>query len=67
VAALAVFLVLATEIMITGGRPYDAGQLRDFHLRDQRQSGTAMVLLLYMSVTTAVLGAAGAVVARRRS
>jgi hypothetical protein len=76
VAALAVFVVLATEIMITGGRPYDAGQLRDFATSRypdiatyaiSDNLGTAMVLLLYISVSTAVLGSAGAALARRRS
>jgi hypothetical protein len=76
VAALAVFLVLATDTLITGGRPYDAGQLQDFASSGYPDMatyavsdnlGTAMVLLLLMSVMTAVLGSAGASLARRHS
>jgi hypothetical protein len=76
VAALAVFLVLATNTLITGGRPYDAGQLRDFATSGYPDMatyavsdnlGTAMVLLLLMSVMTSVLGSAGAGLARRHS
>jgi hypothetical protein len=76
VAALAVFLVLATDTLITGGRPYDAGQLQDFATSGYPDMatyavsdnlGTAMVLLLLMSVMTAVLGSAGASLARRHS
>jgi hypothetical protein len=75
VAALAVFLVLATDTLITGGRPYDAGQLQDFATSGYPDMatyavsdnlGTAMVLLLLMSVMTAVLGSAGAALANRR-
>jgi len=76
VAALAVFLVLATNTLITGGRPYDAGQLRDFATSGYPDMatyavsdnlGTATVLLLLMSVMTSVLGSAGAGLARRHS
>jgi len=76
VAALAVFLVLAADILITGGRPYDAGQLRDFATSGYPDMatyavsddlGTAMVLLLLMSAMTALLGSAGATLATRRS
>ena len=74
VAALAVFLVLAADTLITGGRPYDAGQLRDFAASGSPDLatyavsddlGTAMVLLLLMSGTTTLLGTAGAAVAIR--
>jgi hypothetical protein len=76
VAALAVFLVLATDTLITGGRPYDAGQLQDFATSGYPDMatyavsdnlGTAMVVLLLMSAVTAVLGSAGASLARRHS
>ena len=76
VAALAVFLVLAGDTLITGGRPYDAGQLRDFATSGYPDMatyavndnlGTAMVQLLLMSVVAAVFGAAGATLATRRS
>jgi hypothetical protein len=75
VASLAVFLVLATDVLVTGGRPYDAGQLRDFATSGYPDMatyvvnddlGTAMVLLLLMSVITALLGSAGATLATRR-
>jgi len=70
-----VFLVLAADTSITDGRPYDAGQLRDFassgypDLATYAVSdslGTAMVLLLFMSVANAVLGAVGAALAKPR-
>jgi len=76
VAALAVFLVLATDTLLTGGQPYDAGQLQDFAASGYPDMatyavsdnlGTAMVLLVLMSVTTALLGSAGASLAGRRS
>ncbi len=69
VAALTVFLVPATEIMVTGGRPYDAGQLRDFATSGYPDMatyavndnlGTAMVLLLLVSAVTVLLGSLGA-------
>jgi len=75
VASLVVFLVLAADTSITDGRPYDAGQLRDFassgypDLATYAVSdslGTAMVLLLFMSVANAVLGAVGAALAKPR-
>jgi hypothetical protein len=75
VAALIVFLVLAADTVMTGGRPYDAGQLRDFATSGYPDMatyavndslGTAMMLLLFMSVTNAVLGSMGAALAARR-
>jgi hypothetical protein len=76
VAALAVFLVLAADTLITGGRPYDTGQLQDFATSGYPDMatyavsdnlGTAMVLLLLMSAMTALLGSAGASLAGRQS
>jgi len=76
VAALAVFLVLATDTLITGGRPYDAGQIQDFATSGYPDMatyavsdnlGTAMVLLLLMSAMTGLLGSAGASLATHRS
>jgi len=76
VAALAVFLVLAADTLITGGRPYDAGQLRDFAgsgypdiatYAVSDDLGTDMVLLLLMFMMTAVLGSAGTLLGVRRS
>jgi len=75
VASLVVFLVLAVNIMITGGRPYDAGQIQDFATSGYPDMatyaisdnlGTAMVLLLFMSVTNTVFGSAGAALQARR-
>jgi hypothetical protein len=75
VAALVVFLVLTADTLITGGRPYDAGQLQDFAASGYPDMatyavsddlGTAMVLLLLMSTMTAALGTAAATVAIRR-
>lgn len=75
VAALAVFLVLAADTLITGGRPYDAGQLHDFATSGYPDMatyavsdnlGTAMVLLLFMSGMTALLGTVGATLSTRR-
>ncbi|MGA8114913.1 MAG: hypothetical protein WCA46_14705 [Actinocatenispora sp.] len=75
VAALVVFLVVATDTLVTGGRPYDAGQLHDFATSRYADMatyavsddlGTAMVLLVLVSVVTAVLGSVGAALAVRR-
>jgi hypothetical protein len=75
VASLVVFLVLAADTLITGGRPYDTGQLQDFATSGYPDMatyavsdnlGTAMVLLLLMSVMNAVFGSVGAALASRR-
>ena len=75
-AFLTVFLVLATDTLVTGGRPYDAGQLQDFATSGYPDMatyavsdnlGTSMVLLLLMSAMTALLGSAGATLATRRA
>jgi hypothetical protein len=67
---------LAADTLITGGRPYDAGQLQDFATSGYRDMetyavsddlGTAMMLLLLISAVTALLGSAGATVAAPRS
>jgi hypothetical protein len=74
VAALVVFIVLTADTLITGGRPYDAGQLQDFAASGYPDMatyavsddlGTAMVLLLLMSTMTATLGTAAATLAIR--
>jgi hypothetical protein len=76
VSALTIFLVLAAETLATGGRPYDAGQLRDFAASGypdiatyavNDNLGTAMMLLLLVSAMTALLGSAGATIAIRRN
>jgi len=76
VAALVVFLILAAGTLVTGGRPYDAGQLQDFAASGypdiatyavSDDLGTAMVLLLLMSLLTAGFGSAGALLGVRRT
>jgi hypothetical protein len=71
VASLVVFLLLAGDTLITGGRPYDAGPLQDFATSGypdlatcavSDDVGTAMVLLLL----TAAFGSAGALLGGRR-
>jgi len=75
VSSLVVFLALAADTVLTGGRPYDAGQLQDFaasgypDLATYAVSdglGTAMVLLLFMSITTGLFGWVGVAVTTRR-
>ncbi|MDT5034831.1 MAG: hypothetical protein QOE03_16 [Micromonosporaceae bacterium] len=74
VAGMVLFLVLATDALVTAGGPYDAGQLHDFPhsgLPDMAtyavsdNLGTAMALLLLASTTTAVIGAVGATITAR--
>ncbi len=76
VATLAVFLVLAGDTVLTGGRPYDAGQLRDFagsgypDLATYAVSddlGTEMVLLLLMAAVTGLFGFLGTTLGARRA
>ncbi len=74
VAGLVVFLVLATDTLLTAGGPYDAGQIRDFptsglpNLATYAVSdnlGTAMMLLLLVPALTTACGCAGAGVIAR--
>ena len=71
VAGLTLFLVVAAHILLTSGRPYDAGLIRDFPgsgLPDlatyavSDNLGAAMSLLLVVTAVTGVIGAAGATV-----
>ena len=74
VAGLVVFVGYASDILLTAGGPYDAGQLRDFPgsgLPDlatyavDDNLGSAMMLLLLVPVVTAAIGCAGAGIAAR--
>ena len=73
-AGLALFLVLVSDALLTGGRPYDPGELRDFASSGAPDLatyavndtlGSAMMLLLLVPLLTAVLGAAGAAITGR--
>ena len=74
VAGLVLFLVYASDILLTAGGPYDAGQIRDFPgsgLPDlatyavSDNLGSAMMLLLLVPLVTAAIGATGADIAAR--
>ncbi len=74
IAGLALFVALAGDTLLTAGRPYDAGQLRDFAASGapdlatyavSDNLGSAMVLLLLVPLLTGVLGCAGAALAAR--
>lgn len=68
-AGLVVFLVWVGAAVLTGGRPYDSGLLRDFHTSGapdlatyavSDNLGAGMMLLLLVPVLTASIGLAGA-------
>jgi len=72
-AGFALFLVWAGWAVATGGRPYDAGLLRDFTSSGvadlatyavNDSLGTAMILLLLVPLLSATTGLAGAAAAR---
>jgi hypothetical protein len=74
VTGMVLFLVLAGDALVTGGRPYDAGQIQDFPssgLPDMAtyaaddNLGTAMALLLLASTMTATIGFIGATITAR--
>jgi hypothetical protein len=74
VTGMVLFLALAGDARVTGGRPYDAGQIRDFagsRLPDMAtyvandNLGTAMALLLLASTVTAAIGSIGATITAR--
>jgi hypothetical protein len=73
-AGLILFLVYASDILLTAGAPYDAGQVRDFPgsgLPDlatyavSDNLGSAMMLLLLVPALTAAIGCTGAGIAAR--
>jgi hypothetical protein len=74
VTGMVLFLALAGDALVTGGRPYDAGQIQDFPgsgLPDMAtyaasdNLGTAMSLLLLASTMTAAIGIIGATITAR--
>lgn len=74
VAGLVLFIAYASDILLTAGGPYDAGQIRDFPgsgLPDlatyavSDNLGSAMMLLLLVPVVTAAIGCTGAGIAAR--
>lgn len=73
-AGLILFLVYASDILLTAGGPYDAGQVRDFPgsgLPDMAtyavsdNLGSAIMLLLFVPAVTAAIGCTGAGIAAR--
>jgi hypothetical protein len=74
VAGLVLFLVYASDTLLTAGGPYDAGLIRDFPgsgLPDlatyavSDNLGSAMMLLLLVPAVTAAIGCSGAGIAAR--
>jgi hypothetical protein len=67
-AGLLTFMLWVGDTVATGGRPYDAGMVRDFHSSGAKDLatyavndnlGSAMVLLLLVPLMTVVLGCLG--------
>jgi hypothetical protein len=74
VAGFAVFLIWVSDTLLTAGRPYDPGLVRDFASSGSHDLatyavndnlGSAMVLLLVVPVLVSVIGYASATVATR--
>ena len=74
VAGFVLFLVYASDVLLTAGGPYDSGQIRDFPgsgLPDlatyavSDNLGSAMMLLLLVPIVTAAIGSTGAAIAAR--
>lgn len=74
-SGLLVFLVWVGDTLLTGGRPYDTGMVRDFHSTGtddlatyavSDNLGAAMVLLLLVPMLAAAFGLAGTAIAARR-
>ena len=73
-SGLLVFLVWVSDTLLTGGRPYDAGMVRDFHSSGAHDLatyavsdnlGSAMMLLLLVPMLVALFGLAGTAVTAR--
>jgi hypothetical protein len=73
-AGLLVFLVWVGDTVLTGGRPYDAGMVRDFHSSEARDLatyavndnlGSAMMLLLLVPMVTAFFSLTGVAITAR--
>ena len=71
-AGLAVFLSWTGDTLLTAGRPYDPGLIRDFHSSGAHDLasyavndnlGSAMMLLLLVPLLTAILGYLGSMLA----
>ena len=69
-----VFLVWIGDTLLTAGRPYDAGMVRDFHSSGAHDlatyavndnMGSAMMLLLLVPMLTAAFGLTGAAITAR--
>jgi hypothetical protein len=69
-----VFLVWVGDTLLTGGRPYDAGMIRDFHSSGAQDlatyavndnMGSAMMLLLLVPMLAASFGLTGAAITAR--
>jgi hypothetical protein len=74
-AGLSLFVVAAGDTLLTGGRPYDSGQLRDFKASGMTDMatyavsdnlGTAMMLLLMVPLLVTCLASLGARIPVRR-
>ena len=75
VAGFAVFLIWVSDTLVSRGRPYDPGLVRDFAASGSHDLatyavsdnlGSAMMLLLVVPVAATAIGFAGASVATRR-
>lgn len=73
-SGMLVFLVWVGDTLLTGGRPYDAGMVRDFHSSGAHDLttyavndnlGSAMVLLLLVPMLVALFGLAGTTITTR--
>jgi hypothetical protein len=73
-AGMLVFLVWVGDTVLTAGRPYDAGMVRDFHSSGARDLptyavndnlGSAMMLLLLVPMLAAAFGLTGAAITAR--
>jgi hypothetical protein len=73
-SGMLVFFVWVGDTLLTGGRPYDAGMVRDFHSSGAHDlatyavsdnMGSAMMLLLLVPVLVALFGLAGTAVTAR--
>jgi hypothetical protein len=74
-SGLMVFLVWVGQTLVTGGRPYDVGQVRDFHTSSapdlatyavNDNLGSAMVMLVLVPLVVTCLGVLGTVAGRSR-
>ena len=74
-SGLMVFLVWVGQTVVTGGRPYDVGQVRDFHSSGapdlatyavNDNLGAAMVMLVLVPLVVTFLGLLGNLAARAR-